>query len=253
MPSVVKRWVAEERGSRKQTERGMRGIFIGFAVSTKGYLFYMPGSRNIIVSADATFDETFHSAIATTWQQHRDTLALQPSQSYIPDVTTTLEHTGTLDNNALDVEEGETQPTHEETQSIYESAAEFEEESELEVPEIYSMSNSPGQFQHVTDSECAALTPTDVSTNDTGRKPLDGSYRLIVDSSNNDPHAGPRRSARQRKPNPKYASGNVATVVGWANACSDLGLAEACAAEAHPDLIPQNERRQHLGTRTKIH
>ena len=55
MPSVVKRWVAEERGSGKQTERGMRGIFIGFAVSTKGYLFYMPGARNIMVSADATF------------------------------------------------------------------------------------------------------------------------------------------------------------------------------------------------------
>jgi hypothetical protein len=64
-------------------------------------------------------------------------------------------------------------------QSIYESAAEFKEghhiEPELEEPEMYSMSNSPEQFQHVTDSECAALTPTDVSTNDTGRKPLDGS------------------------------------------------------------------------------
>jgi len=49
----------------------------------------MPGSRNIINSGDATFDETFYSAIATTWQQHRDTLALQPTHSYIPDITTT--------------------------------------------------------------------------------------------------------------------------------------------------------------------
>jgi hypothetical protein len=52
---IVKHWVAEERGGGKQTEQGMRGIFIGFDVNTKGYLFYMPGSRNIMVSADATF------------------------------------------------------------------------------------------------------------------------------------------------------------------------------------------------------
>jgi hypothetical protein len=65
----------------------------------------MPGSRNIDISWDATFDETFHSAIANTWQQHRDTLAFQPSHGYIPDITTTLEHTGTLADN--DVKDGE--------------------------------------------------------------------------------------------------------------------------------------------------
>jgi hypothetical protein len=30
MPSIIKRWVAEERSNGKQTERGMRGIFIDF-------------------------------------------------------------------------------------------------------------------------------------------------------------------------------------------------------------------------------
>jgi hypothetical protein len=65
-PSVIKRWVADERSQGKQTERGMRGIFIGFPSNRKGFLFYMPGSHNIINSGDATFDETFYSAIATT-------------------------------------------------------------------------------------------------------------------------------------------------------------------------------------------
>jgi len=85
----------------------MRGIFIGFDPNKKGYLFYMPGSRNIMSSADAIFDESFHSAIATTLQQHRDTLALQPMNSYIPDITMVLEHTGTINDNSADVEEGE--------------------------------------------------------------------------------------------------------------------------------------------------
>jgi hypothetical protein len=82
-PSVIKRWVADERSNGKQTERGMRGIFIGFDDNKKGYLFYMPGSRNIVNSGDAIFDETFYSAIATTWQQHKDSLALQPASSFI--------------------------------------------------------------------------------------------------------------------------------------------------------------------------
>jgi len=40
---VIKRWVTEERGNGKQTEHGMRGIFIGFDSTKKGFLFYMPG------------------------------------------------------------------------------------------------------------------------------------------------------------------------------------------------------------------
>jgi hypothetical protein len=150
----------------------MRGMVIGFDSVKKGFLFYMPRSRNIIVSADATFDETFHSAIATTWQQHKDTLALKPLQSFIPDVTTDLERTGTLGDNTLDDEEGEVQS---------------------EAPSVQSF------------------------------EPM---------------NAGPRRTARTHKPNPKYA--NVATIVGWADTCNDLELAEACATEAHADLLPKS-------------
>jgi hypothetical protein len=72
---------------------------------------------------------------------------------------------------------------------------------------------------------------------------------LIVDSSNNDDNAGPRRSKRTPKPNPKYATddirkptrAHIAKAVGWANVCSDLDLAEACAIEAHPDIQPMTQ------------
>jgi hypothetical protein len=53
------------------------------------------------------FDEGFCSAITTTWQQHKDSLALQPISSHIPDVTATIEHTGTIkDLHMTHVEEG---------------------------------------------------------------------------------------------------------------------------------------------------
>jgi hypothetical protein len=75
-PTVVKR-------SGKQTERGTRGIIIGFHSNHKGYLIYSPGSRQIMISGDVHFDESFFSAVATTWQQHKDSLALKPVDHHI--------------------------------------------------------------------------------------------------------------------------------------------------------------------------
>jgi hypothetical protein len=236
-PSIIKRWTADERSQGKQTERGMRDIFIGFSSNQKGFLFYLPGSRNIIVSGDAIFDKTFHSAIATTWQQHRDTLALQPLHSYIPDATTTLEHTGTIENNAVDVEEGEI------TDQLI-TTAEVEEGTHMEDddPEIYDMPTPPTHFPR---SEKSVLTPNEDELDHMMEHLYQGP--LIVNSSNNDATAGPRRSTRQPKPNPKYANGLTtgrkaralaAETVGWANVCTNLSLAEACATEAHPDIQP---------------
>jgi hypothetical protein len=210
-PSIVKRWVADERGNGKQTERGMRGVFIGFDTNKKGYLFYMPGSRNILSSADATFKKSFHSAIATTWQQHKDTLALQPTHSYIPDVTTVLEHTGTIDDTMTVVEEGE---IHTDTEPV---------DDEGDEQDVDNTSDAPPQSRPQQ-----ASTPNDYEH--------DYKCPLIVDSSNNDTNAGPRRSKRTPKPNPKYAL--VAKAVGWTNACTDLTLTEACAIEAYPDIQP---------------
>jgi hypothetical protein len=47
-----------------------------------------------VISDDVTFGESFQSAIATTWQQHHDSLCLKPMESYIPDPTADIEHTG---------------------------------------------------------------------------------------------------------------------------------------------------------------
>jgi len=239
-PSIVKRWTADERANGKQTEWGIRGIFIGFDTNKKGYLFYMPGSRNILASADAIFDESFHSAIATTWQQHRDTLALQPTHSYIPDVTTIQEQTGTINDNSVNVEEGE----------INDSKAEeaIVEEGEDE-PEVYNnMSNAEERF------ETAAVNPNENQIDDPHENQIDAFMEhlhegsLIVDSRNNNENAGPRQSKRAPKPNRKYATDNintekkirahVAEAVGWANVCTDLNLVEACAVEAHLDIQP---------------
>lgn len=66
-PVVVKRRVTEMSSIGKQTERGTRGIFIGFPSNQKGYLIFCLGSRQILVSDDVIFDESFQAAIATTW------------------------------------------------------------------------------------------------------------------------------------------------------------------------------------------
>jgi hypothetical protein len=106
-PTVIRKWTLKECSHGKQTECGVRVIFIGFGGNQKGYLVYAPGSRSIIVSGDVAFDESFHSTIAMTWQQHKDSLSLQPVQSVIPDVTTTMEYTGFFDNADRSVKEGE--------------------------------------------------------------------------------------------------------------------------------------------------
>jgi hypothetical protein len=58
-PVVVKRRVTEQSPTGKQTERGTRGVFIGFPPNQKGYLIFCPGSRQILVSDDVIFDESF--------------------------------------------------------------------------------------------------------------------------------------------------------------------------------------------------
>lgn len=93
-PVIVRKWVTQNNPQGKQTERGTRGIFLGFDSIHKGYLVYCPGSRHIITSEDVTFDESFITAIALSWQQHRDSLALRPVLSTIPLITETIEHTG---------------------------------------------------------------------------------------------------------------------------------------------------------------
>ena len=59
------------------------------------------------MSGDVLFDETFSSAIARTWQQFHDGLALIPKTSFIPSVDTIVGQTGFIVDNFQQVEEGE--------------------------------------------------------------------------------------------------------------------------------------------------
>ncbi len=95
---MARQWVMtiDGRETIHCTEKGIRGIFIGFPPNQKGYLIYLPASRTIAVSGDMMFDETFYSAIATTWHRFEDGIVFKPQCSKIPGPNTTLEATGDI-------------------------------------------------------------------------------------------------------------------------------------------------------------
>jgi hypothetical protein len=73
---------------------GIREIHLGFSPTQKGWLLYVPSTRQIVISGDVICDETFASTVAETWRSFHDALALQPETSFIPDPHTFVEHTG---------------------------------------------------------------------------------------------------------------------------------------------------------------
>jgi len=103
-PVTARKWTINANSHGKQTECGIRGIFVGFDANQKGYMFFLPASCQLYTSADILFDEEFSSTIAHTWHHHRDSLALRPVSSTFPLTTTTLEHTGKVAQSL--VEEG---------------------------------------------------------------------------------------------------------------------------------------------------
>jgi hypothetical protein len=210
-PTIDHHWVTFNNTNEKQTERGIRGIFIGFVLNQKGYIIFSPGSRQIIISDDIIFDEGFSSAIAATWQQHKDSLALQPISSHIPDITTTIEHTSTIEDlHSTPVKEGDTNNDDEDDDDTLSLCPNLDEDFD----------------EYDSDDEAHLTTPP--ATVDEAETPM------VLDLSGT-----LRHSNRTYKPNPKYA--NLATIIKWMNTWSDLDLLEACAAEAHQHLIPSLE------------
>jgi DNA primase len=162
---------------------------------------------------EEAFDEMFVSAIAFTWQQHRDSLALRPVLSHIPTVTDTVEQTGAPTDPHF-VEEGE--------HNLESSLVPLEQENTDEQLEQEQDSVTSSQTSDSEDSS----TPWEMIN----AAPLPDPEPFIMNNSSL------RRSSRQRKPNPKYA--NTAKAVAWANSCQDQELAEACTIEAHQVLLP---------------
>ncbi len=99
-PCIAKKWTISVDGkpedNSKGTQRGIRGIHLGFSTSQKGLLLYVPSTRQIVTFGDVICDETFASTVAETWRPFHDALALRPPASFIHDSYTVLEHTGDL-------------------------------------------------------------------------------------------------------------------------------------------------------------
>jgi hypothetical protein len=95
---VARKWSTKQKATGKQTEHGIRGIFLGFDNNQNGYLFYAPGSRQIFISCDILFDELFGMA---TYQDSFSIL-----NSYIPTVDSTFEQTGIILDFPVITEEG---------------------------------------------------------------------------------------------------------------------------------------------------
>ncbi len=97
-PCIAKKWTISVDGkpevNSKGTQRGIRGIHLGFSPTQKGWLLYVPSTRQIVISGDVICDETFASTVAETWRPFHDALALRPETSFIPDPHTFVEHTG---------------------------------------------------------------------------------------------------------------------------------------------------------------
>jgi uncharacterized protein YdcH (DUF465 family) len=248
-PVVIRKWTSSDKSNGKQTERGIRGIFIGFDMHQKGYIVYCPGSRIIVISNDVLFDEQFSSAIALTWQKYQDGLALRPLASFIPDVSTTLEQTGVFSIDPAQVEEGD--------ENLIDLTAPSDTPTTDLAPDETAPDNAPALVPQDEDDEdnLPALVPQDGDDLSTAESdddsvddddPLDDASVSDIDISDffhaADPEPEPdtpqplRRSTRPRKPNPRYAS--VASIVSWENLCEDEELQEACAVEVHAGSMP---------------
>jgi len=213
-PVVIRRWTAADRANGKQTERGIRGIFVGFSSSQKGSLVFTPGSRQLVISDDIIFDENFYSAVALTWQQHKDSLSLQPALSDIPTVDTPIAHTG----SAADLPD-----------ALRSSAApKADEDEDDNVPDLVPQEpdDDLDEYDDDVDDEELSCAPKEFVT---FTPPVDDAVITPLPAPE-----GLRRSTRVRRLPARFA--NAATASDWSTTCSDAHLASACAAEAHPAI-----------------
>ena len=78
-----------------QAQKGFCGIFVGIPQHQKGYLVYVPSTRNIISSYDVVFDD-FSSMLSYTSKPYADTMDMHPDVLYTPYSKSPKEQTGDI-------------------------------------------------------------------------------------------------------------------------------------------------------------
>jgi hypothetical protein len=227
-PVVARKWSTPQHSSGKQTERGIRGIFLGFDPNHKGYIFYAPGSFQIYISGDVLFNESFGTAIVTSWKMHQDSLSLRPVQSTIPTVDTQLEHTGSLSNFPTIAKEGNIEEGNLEPTQVVENLVE-------NLPQDDVDDNSVPDLLHPDDDLSASNSEAELDDDleDEMEDEMDIPHDTKVDDDiSPQPLPELRRSTRTRKPNSRYAYHTQH--YDWMHHIpdNDLELCLACASEA---------------------
>lgn len=148
-------------------------------------MIYSPGSHQIYISGDVLFDETFGTAIATTWYMHHDSLALHPVQSTIPTMETPIEETDAINSFPIIAEEGKIKPSAEENDI---------DDYDTSVPDLLHPDDdsSTSSSEHEDDENDFDIPDYDVEE-DTSPQPL------------SDPSSQLRRSPCVQKPISHYA------------------------------------------------
>ena len=72
---------------RHQAQKGFRGIFVEIPDHQKGYLVYLPSTRNITSSYNAVSDESFSSALAYMSRPYSESMAMRQGVTYTPYAT----------------------------------------------------------------------------------------------------------------------------------------------------------------------
>ena len=81
---------------RHQAQKGFRGILVGIPQHQKGYLVYVPSTRNVISSYGLVFGKSFSSALTYKSRPYAEAMAMRPTVTYTPYATSSKEQTGNL-------------------------------------------------------------------------------------------------------------------------------------------------------------
>ena len=99
-PCVVRKATAHVEtktlNMRHQAQKGFRGIFVGIPQHQKGYLVYVPSTRNVIFSYDVVFDKSLSSALSYTSRPYSEAMAMCQTVTYTPYATSLKEKTGNV-------------------------------------------------------------------------------------------------------------------------------------------------------------